>query len=508
MIARLRRLLQESLRDSLRWRLLALTLAGICVALLLAGWGLSALFTRHVERQTEAMLRLQLDQLTAHVERAADGSPQVDATALIDPRWRRPSSGLYWQIDTPARRGALRSRSLWDSALALPGEPPAAGELHVHRISGPYEPALIVLERVVVPPDAVSPDGASPALTLPARAQPSWRLAVAVDAAEVEAATRPFIGSLAASLAVLGLLLTLAALAQVRLGLAPLRGLQRALAELRDGRQPRLSPPSTGAAFPAEIRPLIDDFNQVLERQSQWIARARSQAGNLAHAVKTPLAVLANQAAPHAQADGALGELARGVAEQVETARRQVDWHLARARSAALAGRSGLRTPVAPLVDALVRVMDKVHQDRGLHIEWDGDPPELAFLGEQQDLQELLGNLIDNACKWARRRVQVDAAWEPGDAAAGHATGRLRLRVDDDGPGLDAAQREAVLQRGVRADEQVPGHGLGLAIVRESVALHGGDLRLSIGPLGGLRVEVWLPGAVDPAGSGPDGGLR
>jgi signal transduction histidine kinase len=296
---------------------------------------------------------------------------------------------------------------------------------------------------------------------------------------------------LAASLAVLGLLLGLAALAQVRLGLAPLRGLQRALAELRDGRQQRLVAPDPDSPFPAEVQPLIDDFNQVLERQSQWIARARSQAGNLAHAVKTPLAVLANQAALHREAPGALGELARAVAEQVESAGRQVDWQLARARSAALAGGSGLRTPVAEQLDALVRVMDRVHQDRALAIEWDADPPGLAFLGEPQDFQELLGNLIDNACKWARRRVWVDAALEAG---------RLRLRIDDDGPGLDAAQREAVLQRGVRADEQVPGHGLGLAIVRESVALYGGELRLDASPLGGLRVQVWLPGADDSSG--------
>ncbi len=490
---RLRRLF----RDSLRARLLALTLAGICVALLLSGWGLASLFTRHVQRQTEAMLRLQLDQLTGHVERAADGTPQVDASALLDPRWRRPSSGLYWQIDTPARRGAARSRSLWDSALVLPDDTPAPGELHVHRVAGPFEPGLIAIERVIVVPDVggdvvgdlavVAPDAATQTPPDPA---PPWRLIVAVDAAEVDAATRPFIGGLAASLALLGLLLMLAALAQVRLGLAPLRGLQRALAELRDGRQQRLVAPGPATAFPAEVQPLIDDFNQVLERQSQGVARSRSQAGNLAHAVKTPLAVLANQAAPHLQAEGALGELARSVVDQVDAARRQVDWHLARARSAALAGVSGLRTPVAPQVDALVRVMARVHQARELRIDWDADPPELAFLGESQDLQELLGNLIDNACKWARSRVVVDAAWDPAPRA------RLRLQVDDDGPGLDAAQREAVLQRGVRADEQVPGHGLGLAIVRESVALHGGELSLDPSPLGGLRVTLWLPGAV------------
>lgn len=481
---RLRRLF----RDSLRARLLALTLAGICVALLLSGWGLASLFTRHVQSQTEAMLRLQLDQLTGHVERAADGTPQVDASALLDPRWRRPSSGLYWQVDTPARRGAARSRSLWDSVLALPDDVPAPGELHVHRVAGPFEPALIAIERVIVPPDAAADAGAAPD-TAPDTAPP-WRLIVAVDAAEVDVATRPFVGGLAASLALLGLLLVLAALAQVRLGLAPLRGLQRALAELRDGRQQRLVAQGPATAFPAEVQPLIDDFNQVLERQSQGVARSRSQAGNLAHAVKTPLAVLANQAAPHLQAQGALGELARSVVDQVDAARRQVDWHLARARSAALAGVSGLRTPVAPQVDALVRVMARVHQARELHIDWDADPPELAFLGESQDLQELLGNLIDNACKWARSRVVVDAAWDPDPRA------RLRLRVDDDGPGLDAAQRQAVLQRGVRADEQVPGHGLGLAIVRESVALHGGELSLDPSPLGGLRVTLWLPGTV------------
>lgn len=485
-----------ALRTSLRARLLALTLAGLAVALTLSGWALTGLFRQHVERQAEAMLRLQLDQLTARLDADATGAPVLDASALADPRWSRPYAGLYWQLDTPTRHGVLRSRSLWDATLQLPADAADAtaadGAVHRHVIAGPREAELLVLERTVVA------DGADDTA-----AAPRWRLIVAADRAETAAALRPFVGALAASLGVLGLLLALAAVGQVAVGLAPLRGLQRALAALRAGQATRLVEASPKQPFPAEVLPLIDDFNHVLDRQEQGVARARSQAGNLAHAVKTPLAALALLAdelraddrptdLPQADAHGpAAGldparraALARDIAEQVATARRQVDWHLARARTAALGRQPGLRTPVAPLLDALVRVLARVHAARELQIDWDA-ADELAFLGEAQDLQELLGNLVDNACKWARRRVVIEAS---------AVDGRLQLSVDDDGPGLDAAQRQAVLERGVRADEQVPGHGLGLAIVRETVTLYGGTLALEPSRLGGLRVGVTLPG--------------
>jgi len=213
------------------------------------------------------------------------------------------------------------------------------------------------------------------------------------------------------------------------------------------------------------------------------VERARTHAGNLAHAVKTPLAGLAN-AAEQAADDAAAATLARLVREQVGLARTQVEHHLARARAAAAVGVPGQRTPLRPVIEGLLRLMGKVHAARALQFELSACDPQLAFRGEAQDLHEMLGNLIDNASKWAARqvRVQVDV----------HGS-ELIVRIDDDGPGLRAEAREAVFARGVRADERTPGSGLGLSIVRELAQLYGGGVALLASPLGGLRAELRLP---------------
>jgi signal transduction histidine kinase len=232
--------------------------------------------------------------------------------------------------------------------------------------------------------------------------------------------------------------------------------------------------------FPAEIMPLVEEFNTVLARNAEVVERARTQAGNLAHALKTPLSVLANAA------DGKDDALARLVAAQVEMARRQVDYHLARAQAAAAVRLPGARTPLNPVVDGLVRTMRRIHAGRDLDLAVQPMPASLAFRGEAQDLQEMLGNLLDNACKWASRRVEIDAGIEQG---------QLVIRVDDDGKGIAAEQREAMLRRGVRADQQVPGSGLGLAIVDDLARMYGGQVVLADSPLGGARAVLTLPAA-------------
>lgn len=202
--------------------------------------------------------------------------------------------------------------------------------------------------------------------------------------------------------------------------------------------------------------------------------------GNLAHAVKTPLTILANAAA---RPGPGLPQL---VSEQVVIARRQVDYHLARARAAAAATVPGVRSDVRPLVDSIVRVMDRLYQDRKISVTIADSEIAPVFRGEQQDLQEMLGNVLDNAWKWANSRVEVSFLVE-GE--------RLVIQVDDDGPGLASEQRQAVLARGVRADEQVPGSGLGLAIVDDLAQLYDGSIELGESPLGGLRVRLTLPAA-------------
>jgi signal transduction histidine kinase len=486
-----------ALRHSLRWRLLAATLVALLIALLLAGGLLAGLFRDHVLRQFGTALTAQLDQVTARLDVDAAGQPRLDPAGLSDPRWSRPYGGLYWQVDRVStqgapgsqrglrgQRGVLRSRSLWDSELQAPADAIADGTVHLHEVAGPGGARLLLAERSVRDGSA-EPSAPTPADAAPAHGRPVWRLMVAADLAETEQAITRFNGTLAGSLAVLLGLLCAAAVAQVAVGLAPLRSLQRALAAVHAGQSPRLV-----GRFPSEVQPLIDDFNAVLDLHAQRVARARTQAGDLAHAVKTPLAVLA-QAATAAQTQAATAaELPALVAQQVELARRQVDRHLARARAAASPGLPGSHCAVAPLLHGLLRVMDRVHAGRHLDLDGGEIDPGLAFAGDAQDLQEMLGNLLDNACKWARTGVALRASLEPGLAGT-----RLRLQVDDDGPGIPPERRAEVMARGARLDESVPGSGLGLAIVQELAQLYGGQLTLASSPSGGLRVTLELPGA-------------
>ncbi len=458
---------------SLRFRLLAVTLAALAAALVLAGVLLAGLFREHVMRQFSQGLTAQLDQLTARLDFDAAGQPQIDPQTLSDPRWSRPYSGLYWQIDGAGpvpQRGVSRSRSLWDATLSVPSDVLADGVVHVHEVAGPDGARLLLVER------SITRDGAP--------ATP-WRLIVAADLGQTVAAVQRFNGVLAASLATLFVLLCAAALAQVAIGLAPLRALQRTLARVQAGTAQRLD-----GRFPSEVQPLVDDFNAVLARNAEVVTRARTQAGNLAHAIKTPLAAMSQAAAVALQRPETGAELAALVDEQVGVARRHVDWHLARARAAAAQGLPGARVALQPVVGGLLRVLERVHAERGLALHCMPMAPGLAFAGELQDLQEMLGNLLDNACKWARHEVRVSAS------AAGFGPGsRLRIVIDDDGPGIEAHRRESVMARGARLDESVPGSGLGLAIVNELVGLYGGSMSLHAAPTGGLRVEVELPGA-------------
>jgi signal transduction histidine kinase len=452
---------------SLRFRLLAATLAALSLALLLAGALLNGLFREHVMRQFEAELTRQLDQLTARLEVDAAGLPVIDTDQLSDPRWQKPFSGLYWQVDRVAddgqmRQGVLRSRSLWDFTLPLAADALADGAVHVHEGAGPESSTLMMLERTV----RVAEEPGT-----------QWRLTVAADIREALQAVDRFRGVLYASLTVLLVLLALAALAQVLVGLSPLRKMQRALADVREARSPRLQ-----GQFPQEVQPLIDDFNDVLDRNAEVVARARTHAGNLAHALKTPLSVMGQAAASSTRATDI--ELSRLVQEQVGLARRHIDWHLAHARVAASQRLPGLRTPLAPVIAGLLRVMERVHAERGLQLVCEDIPADWAFAGESQDLQEMLGNLLENACLWARKTIQIGA----------NQSGRqLHITLDDDGPGIAAEQRAKVLARGVRLDESTPGSGLGLAIVADLADLYGGKLALESSALGGLRVRLSLP---------------
>lgn len=446
---------------SLRWRLLAGTLAWIAATIVLAGWGLGSLFRQHITEQLRAELALHMNQLTAAVSVAPDGRPTV-ASPLSDPRLEQPLSGLYWQIDQlddagrVVAAGVARSRSLWDQALALPAADSADG---VHDIAGPQDHRLSALTRLLKPEDADT-------VTL--------RLIVAADRAVLAEPIGRFNHMLLLSLGALAAGLVAAAVVQVAVGLRPLGRLRRQLAAQQGGNSARIE-----GHFPSEIQPLVDDFNRVLAVNADIVQRARTQAGNLAHAVKTPLTILGNAAA---REDGAFARLAR---EQVAVAQRQIDHHLARARAAAASGTAGGRAPLRAPVQALLRVMQRLYAARGLEFEMAEFADGLEFRGEEQDLQEMVGNLLDNACKWAARRVRIGARADAPD--------RLQIVIDDDGPGIAEDERERIFERGVRMDEQRPGSGLGLDIVRDLAGTYGGEVSAGQSPLGGLRVTLTLP---------------
>jgi signal transduction histidine kinase len=263
---------------------------------------------------------------------------------------------------------------------------------------------------------------------------------------------------------------------QVRAGLLPFGRLRKQLSGVRDG-----SARSVEGAYPIEVQPLVNDLNSLLEHRERTVRRALAKAGDLAHGLKTPLAVLA-QEADLAEAAGQ-HEMAGTISLQVEKMRRQIEFHLVHARAASSGYVPGARCPVLPSVEGLTRTLLRIYLARGLAIQVDVEPGHF-IRGQQEDLEEILGNLFDNACKWAKSRVKIQSVREDGWVV---------ITVDDDGSGLAASMRDVVLQRGVRADEAAPGSGLGLAIVSDLVELYGGTFSLEDSPMGGLRARLRLP---------------
>jgi signal transduction histidine kinase len=278
------------------------------------------------------------------------------------------------------------------------------------------------------------------------------------------------------------ILVTIYGFVIVRRGLSPLDVMRRNLSAVRAGTAQRVE-----GRYPTEVQPLVVELNALLAHQEQAVSRAHAKAGDLAHGLKTPLAILMHEA-ERAAADGQT-ELADGITEQVERMRRQIDYHLAHARAAASGATAGARTAVAESAQALARTLRRLHAERGVTIDVRVDPSHEVRC-ERADLDEMLGNLLDNACKWARTGVVVSSSLTTSEGES-----RTVVVVEDDGPGIDASLREAVLQRGVRADEAAPGSGLGLAIVREMAELYGGRVSLDAAASGGVSARLTLPAA-------------
>lgn len=451
--------------DSLAGRLIAAAAVWILLGLLVGGYVLSSVFRASVEGDFDARLRADLDEMIAAAEPDQQGFVSLQ-NRFADPRFERVYSGWYWQITPEGPKGpdtlhAQISRSLFDKVITITDSRKSHDVTWGHG-QGPDGQRLRFVSQRIEFPAAEQKNAPS-----------AYSFFVAADVSEVESEVAKFNGTLVWSFAILGLGLICALFIQVRIGLQPLDRVSTALARIRDGKAQRLV-----GRFPAEIQPLASELNSLIDHSREVVGRARTHVSNLAHFLKTPLSVLVSEAHEHP------GPLANTVLRQVGTMRRQVDHYLARARAAGSVNVLGSRTNVRPVIEDLSRVLSRIHAERGLVIDVDC-PRDLAFRGERQDLEEMAGNLIDNACKWARARVAV--------TARGNGAAQFELRVGDDGEGLDAEERARVGARGERLDETVPGSGLGLAIVRDIARLYGGSLTLDESPLGGLEARLALP---------------
>jgi signal transduction histidine kinase len=454
--------------SSLATRLFLSATAWVVVILVITGIVLSSVYRDATERAFDRRLNLYLRTLIAEVA-TPDEPPDRQFQSLGEPLFELPLSGWYWQITrTDTEKGETRaSRSLWDKKLPKLDEnatdlTPAGVRLGY--VDGPEGQSLRMVER----PVDLGADG-------------KFLVSVAGDATEIFDETRSFDYYLFGTFAALTIVLLLTTIFQVRFGLAPLKRISDAIADIRSGRAERLE-----GEFPVEIAPLARETNALIDANREIVERARTHVGNLAHAIKTPLSVIVNEASAHGS-----DPFASKVLEQTDLMRDQVAHHLERARIAARLTVINTVTEVAPAIEALRRTMEKIHRDRSIAIELEADA-QAKFRGERQDLEEMVGNLVDNACKWAASRVLTEVRVErPAQPGTGPV---LRIIVDDDGKGLSETERAKASRRGQRLDESKPGSGLGLSIVVDLAALYGGSLSLGNAPIGGLRAELVLPG--------------
>ena len=451
-------------RQSIAVRLAVSALFWSLLILLIAAAILSALYREATERAFDQRLLAYANDLAADL--ATPGDPDRRALGWLgNPQFDIPLSGWYWQIGRPdaAARDLRPSKSLFGGRipmLAAPDPNRRFGEIRTGYGRGPDERWLRIVERDI----DLGEDG-------------RFIVGVAGPADEIDRDVRRFTAALTVTFALLGAALAATTLFQIRFGLQPLAKLRGALAAVRRGEAERIP-----GSYPGDIAPLAQELNLLLDTNREILERARTQVGNLAHALKTPLSVVVNEV------EGAPEDLAAKVREQAAVMRDQITYHLDRARAAALVGTLGALTEVEPVVAGLVRTFAKIYRDKGLAIDA-GVAPGTRFRGERQDLEEMVGNLVDNACKWAERRVTVEVGVRRRNERP-----LLCIAVEDDGPGLPEAARAEMLKRGRRLDETKPGSGLGLSIVGDLAALYRGALRLEQASAGGLRAVLDLPG--------------
>jgi signal transduction histidine kinase len=443
-------------RGSIAASLFWLSAGWLVVALVATAFLLTELYSRALDNSLSDTLNFYLESL---VEGTLDaGSPEGEAVGVDDPRFDRPGSGWYWSISDASGAVVNLSSSLAGSVLPPLDGPFDANNSRTGILEDQFGTRMRVIERQVTLSD------------LP------LRVVVTGSLDEILQLVDEFRGQTLIVLTAVGVMLAVMSFIVARIALRPIGSLVKAVETVRAGEAEKVT-----GKFPREVAPLADEVNELLRSNAQIIERARSQVGNLAHGLKTPLAVMRNEAA------GDKSSLAKVVIGESDKMAFIVSSYLDRARLAARTAVVGKKADPTMVMLRLTRVMEKLNPDRKITF---GRPDASLpwFRGEESDLEEMAGNLLENACKWSKSEVAISMMAERTQQEP-----RLLIRIEDDGPGLTPEEAEKVLQRGVRLDEKTPGSGLGLDIVKELVDIYGGSLTLNRSKLGGLLAELRLP---------------
>lgn len=455
---------------SLVWRLVRSAAMWVVPAMLFTAFSLILFYRASTYKNFNDPLVHTIQALVANIENnPLNMSGEVGivlANQPIDASYQLALSGRYWVIGELGFDGVLNpvisSLSLSNSSLNLSSKDADKirdnqGEIiRVFAVGPDNEPLSLAAQSVIFNDQNLV-------------------IAAAADRRSAVQAVRRFALVALGSVSVLALGLTLAIFMQVRSGLRPLFDLRDRVADVRAGRSSAVA-----GRYPKEIKPLADELNSLIGHNRDVVEYARTHVSNLAHALKTPLAVLINEA------EAKDSKLATIVKKQTVTMNKQVDHHLRRARAATRGQSIGEKTPVAGTVNSLVRTLGRIYQDKDFDFQVDIEGG-LQFRGEKRDLEEMVGNLLDNACKWTKEKIYVLVEAEPNDDT------KIRIIIDDDGSGMAKNQYENVLKRGMRLDETTPGTGFGLSIVNDLAKAYKGSLELDKSPLGGLRTVLLIP---------------
>ncbi|HMN36166.1 MAG TPA: HAMP domain-containing sensor histidine kinase [Hyphomicrobium sp.] len=447
---------------SLKWRLITVATIWIAIGFVAAGFVFSAIFRHEVTAQFYEELYVHLDELQRLAQFASGGRPHLQRD-LSDPRYDVPLSGYYWEIQQ-ADNVLARSSSLKGHTLPTPPDEPIDTGIHTHKITGPTGP-LLVAERT-----RTGIPGAPPV-----------RFIIGTDQRHLDAVLDDFNSVLAWALAGFGLSLVAAAALLIAFALRPFRQLRSALSRVRSGETNQLH-----GEFPSEVRPLVADLNRLLQAAADTIQRARTQAGNLAHGLKTPLAILTDEG--YRLADAGAAEASRTILSQCSKMQSQINYQVTRARAVAMRASPGIVADVRSAADDVASALGRLYQPANIAIQTDVKEG-LKVACDPQDLNEMIANLVDNACKHARAKVRLSVADTPANNRL------LSINIDDDGPGLPPEARRVVFNIGERWDTHAPGTGLGLTIVKDLAELYGGEVELGTSSMGGLSVALRLPRA-------------